>query len=233
MGYRMREKLRSEAYKKFCALETFFVKVRILARRAPCSLLIRHQVSDFLYMVSATPHLQKVRITVEYIEIPETEEQAKTFTPRQKWKIDPDASANYPWAPGNKHFLNGELLSVNKTGFSQVSKTPFPEKRVPRRGLLAVSPDDPSYAAICKEQGLHHLIGGADSPLLPNGVHSSPVSHSANGAASPSSLAASTREGSSRVHNQAQPMSPSSEPGPAQARPLVNGANGDMNGNAD
>jgi hypothetical protein len=233
MGYRMTERLRSEAWKKFSALETFFVKVSILIRIGPCSLLIRNQVSDFLYIVSATPHLRKVRLTLEYMEIPETEQQAKQFVPLQKWKSDPDADANHGFAPGNKHFLNGELLSVDTAGFSEVSTTPFPERRVPRRGLLTVSPDDPSYVAICKEQGLHHLIGGGDSPLMPNGVHSSPVAHSVNGAASPSSLAASTREGSSRGHNQAQPMSPSSEPGPAQARPLVNGVNGGMNGNAD
>ena len=54
----------------------------------------------------------------------------------------------------------------------QTSKTPFPEKRVPRRGLVQVLPDDPDYERICNDQGLDHLIRGRRTPSMPNGMYS-------------------------------------------------------------
>lgn len=60
---------------------------------------------------------------------------------------------------------------------TETSKTPFPEKRVPRRGLLQVLPDDPDYARMCIEQGLQHLLVQHKSPSLANGVHTPPCSN--------------------------------------------------------
>jgi len=54
-----------------------------------------------------------------------------------------------------------------------MSKTPFPVSRVPRRGLVAVQPEDPDYVRICTEQGLEHLLHETPSPGLPNGVNGS------------------------------------------------------------
>jgi len=59
---------------------------------------------------------------------------------------------------------------------AQTSSTPFPDKKVPRRGLVQVFPDDPDYARLCLEQGLEHLVNGHLSPPLINGIHSSPIS---------------------------------------------------------
>lgn len=43
--------------------------------------------------------------------------------------------------------------------WSKTSRTPFPEKRVPRRnGLTRVYPDEADYAEICKQQGLEELL---------------------------------------------------------------------------
>ncbi|KAK3357429.1 hypothetical protein B0T25DRAFT_589702 [Lasiosphaeria hispida] len=216
MSYRVTEGLRADAWKKFVQMDTFFVKA-----------------SDFMYIVPTIPHLRSLRLTMEYRELPEDESLLNKWTPLQKWKSDPDANRNYGFAPGNKHFTNGELISEDRPGLGAVSTTPFPEKRVPRRGLVAVFPDDPAYSALCKEQGLDHLLGDADSPLLPNGIRSSPVAANVNGGLrSPSSLvaAATTNNTSASTSNGQshgnQPISPSSESGPAQARPLVNGANG-------
>ncbi len=165
---------------------------------------------------------------MEYRELPETEALLNKWAPLQKWKSDPDAQRNYGFAPGNKHFINGKFESENRPGLSAVSTSPFPEKRVPRRGLMAVSPEDPAYMTLCKEQGLEHLISGGDSPLLPNGVRSAPMTPHLNGVGSPTMVTSASNNNSSN-----HPISPSSESGPAQARPLVNGVSGAVNGSTE
>lgn len=164
-----------------------------------------------------------------YRELPEHESQFGKWTPLQKWKRDPDANRFYGFAPRNKYFVGGELVREEKPGLCTVSTSPFPERRVPRKGFRAVSADDPDYARLCKEQGLEHLVTEANSPLLPNGVHSSPRSAASNlphqsldGGAGPSTThSTAIVNGNGNTHH---PMSPSSDPGAAQPRPLVNGA---------
>ncbi|KAK5664190.1 hypothetical protein OQA88_406 [Cercophora sp. LCS_1] len=198
-------RLRREAWEKFAAMELFFVKA-----------------SDFMYIVPTANHLRNLRLTMEYRELPEGEAASSMWVAGQKWKNDPDANRNYGFAPGKKHFVNGELVLEERPGHSAVSATPFPEKRVPRRGLVAVSPEDPAYAALCKEQGLESSTGDGDSPLLPNGLRGSSVAPMVNGLSSPSAA----------NHATTHPISPSSESGPAQARPLINGVNG-INGGSE
>ncbi|KAK3322372.1 hypothetical protein B0H66DRAFT_574595 [Apodospora peruviana] len=214
MSYRVIEKLRGEAWNRFSAMDMFFVKA-----------------SDFMYTIPTIQHLHDVKLTIAYRELPEDEAQLAKWAPLQKWKNDPDANRFYGFAPSNKHFINGGLVSEGKPGLCAVSKSPFPEKRVPRRGFVEVTPDDPDYSRICKEQGITDLTTAANSPLLANGVHSSPMSTSSrvNGLQSPhtsSTVAAValTTNGTGSGHSHGnQPISPSSEAGPAQARPLVNG----------
>ncbi len=78
-------------------------------------------------------------------------------------------------------YVNGEFKREKLPWNCPMSSTPFPEKRVPRKGLQQVYPDDPEYARLCKEQGLEHLLAKRQtqkSPSLPNGVHPSPpMSH--------------------------------------------------------
>ncbi|KAK1751672.1 hypothetical protein QBC47DRAFT_364035 [Echria macrotheca] len=209
MGFRALTELRAEAEKKFLAMDMFFVKA-----------------SDFMYIVPRIEHLRNVKLTMEYRELPENEADLNTWRSLQKWKNDPGSYRNRGFAPGKKHYINGEFVSEDGASLSAVSPSPFPEKRVPRRGLIAVSPDDPAFATLCKEQGLDDLVDRG-SPLLPNGIQASSMGHMVNGLGSP----ASPVTGVVNQHGN-HPISPSSEAGPAQARPLVNGTNGMVNGNS-
>lgn len=159
MGYRVIEKLRGEAWEKFAGMDMFFVKA-----------------SELMYIIPNIPHLRSITLTVAYRELPEHESQLSKWAPLQKWKIDPDANRFYGFAPRNKYYVNGQMVLEEKPGLSRVSKTPFPEKPVPRRGFVAVSPDDPEYARLCREQGLDQILSGLQTPPLVNGTHSSPTS---------------------------------------------------------
>lgn len=176
-----------------------------------------------MYIVPTVPHLRNLKLTVEYRELPENEAQMNTWCVTQKWKNDPDADRFYGFAPRHKFYINGEMVDEEKPGLAAVSKTPFPETRVPRRGFTAVQPDDPDYARLCREQGLDHLLGQTPSPSLPNGVHSSPLSGTTaradtNGGASPSQVGGPVVNG-----HQDSSVTP---PVGTQPKPLVNGING-------
>jgi hypothetical protein len=191
----------------------------------PLFKLTSSQASDFLYIIPTIQHLRNVRLTVAYCELPENEMQCISWAPHQKWRRDPEANGLGGFAPSNKHYVNGELVSEDKPGHREASTSPFPRPRVPRRGFVAISRDDPAYTKACKEQSLDESGADAESPLLPNGVHSSPISGSCrtvttivNGLGSPTLITRATTNGAGE-----HPISPSSETGPAQARALVNG----------
>lgn len=129
-----------------------------------------------MYTVSNIPHLRNLKLAVEYRELLETEEESRVWKSKQKWKQDPDAARYHGFAPRRKYYVNGDLVGEELPKTAQISKTPFPEKRVPRRGLNQVAPDDPDYARLCMEQGLEHLLNGHPSSPLMNGIHSSPIS---------------------------------------------------------
>ncbi|WYZ40461.1 hypothetical protein EsH8_IV_000802 [Colletotrichum jinshuiense] len=161
MNYRVKERLRGEAREKFLKMDMFFVKL-----------------SDLMFIVPSIPHLRTIRMSVEYRELPDDEGQLYGWKVSQKWKQDPDADRFYGFAPRNKYYLNGVMVEEQKPGLSATSSTPFPEKRVPRKGLQQVFPGDPDYVRVCKEQGLEHLLNGTKAPALPNGGHLSPRSQS-------------------------------------------------------
>lgn len=161
-----------------------------------------------------------------YRELPEHESQFGKWAPLQKWKSDPNANRFHNFAPRNKYYVNGQLVHEETPGKTTVSTSPFPEKRVPRRGFQVVSTDDPDYPRLCQEQGLDHLLSGTNSPIIPNGVHGSPTAatpnlslRSSNGVTSPATANSNPLVNGNGLHL----MSPSSEPGPAQPRPIVNG----------
>jgi hypothetical protein len=168
-----------------------------------------------------------------YCELPENETQCISWASHQKWRRDPDASGLGGFAPSNKHYIHGELVSEDKPSVREASTSPFRRQRIPRRGFVAVPREDPAYTRLCKEQGLDDSMVDAGSPLLPNGVHSSPTGVSAHGATAtangPESPTLNTRATTNGAGN--HPISPSSEAGPAQARPLVNGIRGTANNN--
>ncbi|EFX00124.1 histone deacetylase complex subunit [Grosmannia clavigera kw1407] len=162
MSYQVVERLRGEAWEKFSATDMFFVKA-----------------SDVMSIVPNFPHLRDVRLVMAYRELPEDEAQLSTFKVTQKWKNDPDGDRFYGFAPRNKYYINGQMVKEERPGFSAVSKTPFPEVRVPRRrGIVAVSVDDPDYRRLCKEQGIEPVAMASDaqSPVHTTGVALSPKS---------------------------------------------------------
>lgn len=169
-----------------------------------------------------------------YCELPENDTQCVRWVPHQKWRHDPGVDALHGFAPGNKHYVNGELVCEDKPSVREASTTPFPRQRVPRRGFVAVSPDDPSYNKLIKEHGPDETTHDAGSPGLPNGEHSSPaasassrlVAAAVNGVGSPTMDTTPIRAAPANGADNNQPISPSSEGGAAQARTLVNGNHG-------
>lgn len=224
MGYRMLESLRAEAWEKFAAMDMFFVKA-----------------SDFLYIIPTIQHLRDVKLTISYCEIPDNETQCTSWTPHKKWRHDPETNGFHGFAPSNKHYINGELISEDKPTLREASTSPFPRQRIPRRGLVTILRDDPAYRGLSRERGADNPTVDGDSPLLPNGVHSSPrggsphaLTASLDGLRSPTVnttqpafMTAASRAVTYGAGN--QPISPSSEAGPGQARPLINGLHATVN----
>jgi hypothetical protein len=129
-------------------------------------------VTDFMDIVPKFPHLRNVKMQVMYRELGPT-----TWPPAPpKWKQDPDAEANFGYAPGTKTYINGSLVDSGKAKLAVTSSTPFPTApRVPRwNGIIEVLPHYSDYEIVCREQGLDHLLQGVDSPsnVEQNGIRS-------------------------------------------------------------
>ncbi|KAL2145996.1 hypothetical protein VTI28DRAFT_5653 [Corynascus sepedonium] len=213
LGYRTLESLRADAWEKFAAMDMFFVKA-----------------SDFLFIIPTVQHLRNVRLTLTYCELPENEMQCTSWTPRQKWRQDPDSNGLGGFAPSNKHYVNGELVSEDRPSLAQASPSPFRRQRIGRRGIAQMSSREGSdYIRHTKEQSLDCSVMDAESPILPNGMHASSGIASdeaitaVNGRRWPT-LVTTTINGAGN-----HPISPSSEAEHAQARPLVNGTHGAAN----
>lgn len=161
LGYKRLEQLRGEAAKLFFDMDMWFVKA-----------------SDFLYMVPNIPHLRDVKISINYCELPETESALNTWgaTPA-KWKLDPDAESRGYFAPRWKYYVNGQFTGEDRPKSYKLSKDPFPERRVPRRGgIVAVTPEEHDYARLCLEQGLGHLLTEEQKQSALAGSHLTPRS---------------------------------------------------------
>jgi len=59
--------------------------------------------------------------------------------------------------------MNGDFIRQGEVLRTKTSTTSLGERRVPRRGLIQVFPDDPEYFSLAKEQGLYWLIPGYQS----------------------------------------------------------------------
>ncbi|KAG4260523.1 hypothetical protein FPRO04_04147 [Fusarium proliferatum] len=207
LSYGTKQRLKAEAWEKFLNMDMFFVKV-----------------SDLMYTVPHIPHLRHIRLEVEYRELLETEAQSRGWGTCQKWKQDPDSARYNRLAPRCKYYHNGAFVGEDKPQLAQTSSTPFLDKKVPRRGLVQVLPDDPDYTRICLEQGLEHLINGHLSPPVVNGIHSSPMSQKSMTSVGPpmngmiKALTPGSTSESLTISN-------------AGHETLVNGINGNTNGN--
>jgi hypothetical protein len=127
-------------------------------------------------IISSVPHLHDVRLALVYRELPEKEAQLLTFAPTHKWKNDPNADEHLGFAPGTKYFINGTLVGQRRPGMVGACKTPPVEVRVPRRGLVAVTVDDPEFASMSRAMGVDPLTFPGYAALLArqqNGVPSS------------------------------------------------------------
>lgn len=180
LGVGAKEQLNKAAWERFLTTDMFFVKVRYSClddiQQSLCHTNATSQVSDLLYTVPNIPHLANIKLAVEYRELLESESQTGGWASASKWKQDPDAGRFFGHAPRCKYYVGGIMVGEDMPTRHQTSRTPFPEIRVPRRGLVQVTRDDPDYERICVEQGLEHLLKGRQTPSLPNGVHSSPSS---------------------------------------------------------
>lgn len=158
LSFQTKQELKRAAWDRFLNTDMFFVKL-----------------SELLYTASNTPHLRNVTLAVEYRELLENEAQLVGWMAPQKWKQDPGSDRFHGFAPRHKYYIGGSFVSEDKPTKHLISSTPFPEKRVPRRGLVQVFPDDPEYEKLCMEQGLEHLVKAPASPSLLNGVHTSAI----------------------------------------------------------
>ncbi|KAI6783841.1 Reticulocyte-binding protein-like protein [Emericellopsis cladophorae] len=164
MSLPARERLREAAWERFRNMDLFFVRV-----------------SDLLYTIPNIPHLRNTKIVVTYRELIENDTQRLGWVPAQKWKHDPDANRYGGFfAPRNKYYITGRLVGEDMPQPAETSPVPFPEQPVPRRGLIQVFPSDPDYTQRCLDQGLEHLVNRPKQHLIPNGVHSPPISHRAD-----------------------------------------------------
>jgi hypothetical protein len=155
-----KEELKKRAWERFCELPMFFVKV-----------------SELLYTIPHIPHLRDVMIGVGYRELQEPEGSSpgfkvvsKPFRYLAKHLADPNMERYHGRAPRWRWYLNGNFVEEDLPKRAITSNLPFNERPVPRRGLLAVNPDDPDYLKICHEQGITPLIKSQPSPTLTNGI---------------------------------------------------------------
>ncbi|ROW17719.1 hypothetical protein VPNG_00911 [Cytospora leucostoma] len=210
LSFKEKQQLQEESKSKFQALDLFFVKL-----------------SDLMFFIPNIPHLRNLEIVVMYEEIPETVEQYEKGEYPSRWKSDPDAERYMGFCPRNKYYVNGQLVREGKVDINNVSKTPWPEHRVPRDGLTAVSPTNPNYVRLAKEQGLGHLLSGLRTPPMttaahtsPNPLFSQPAFQGSNDGLSPPSEFTATASGDGQ-----QPRSSTASTA-EQDKPLVNGHNG-------
>lgn len=119
-------------------------------------------------------HLRNLEIVVMYEEIPETVKQYEDGQYPSRWRDDPDADRYMGFCPRPKYYVNGQLVREGKVDVNTVSRTPWPEQRVPRSGLTAVSPTNPNYVRLAKEQGLSHLFSGLRTPPNTTAARASP-----------------------------------------------------------
>ncbi|KAH8815827.1 ankyrin repeat protein [Xylogone sp. PMI_703] len=165
--------LNDQAKPLFLDLDLFFVKV-----------------SEFMFVVPNFPHLRGLELVINYRELHET----PVWPPRPgKWTQDPDYDPTMRYAPRPKYYINGEFERQGEIKRTRVSRTSFGENRLPRRGLKVVEPHEPDYEAICRAQGLRHLLPASQSTsptakqavLVPNPILAS--AH-VNGFTPPSSV---------------------------------------------
>lgn len=169
-------------------------------------------------IIPSVPHLRDVRLALVYRELPDKEAQLLTFTATHKWKNDPNADELLGFAPGTKYFINGSLVGQHRPGMIGTCKTPPPEVRVPRRGLVAVPVDDPEFASISKSMGI--------DPLSFPG-YASFVARQQNGIipSIPLRTTSGHVNGTARMNG-----SNGTGPSPHNGRPIVNGINGAKSG---
>jgi hypothetical protein len=113
-----------------------------------------------MFVVPNFPHLRGLEMVVKYREL---EEVAQWPRPCGKWKRDPDVDPNQQFIPQPKYYMNGDFIRQGEVLRTKTSTTSLGERRVPRRGLIQVFPDDPKYFSLAKEQGLYWLIPGYQS----------------------------------------------------------------------
>jgi hypothetical protein len=108
-----------------------------------------------MFVVPNFPHLRGIELVVKYRELEET-----PIWPPQvgKWRTDPDVDPNQIFAPRPKYYVNGDFVRQGATLRTKTSSTSLGERRVPRRGLIQVFPNEPDYLTLAREQNLKWLL---------------------------------------------------------------------------
>jgi len=122
----------------FLELDLFFIKV-----------------SEFMFVVPNFPHLRGLELVVKYREL----QEIPVWPPQPGiWRRDPGVDPGQQFAPRPNYYINGEFVRQGEILRTKTSATSLGERRVPRRGLVQVFPDDPDYISLAKEQGLRLLL---------------------------------------------------------------------------
>jgi hypothetical protein len=171
---------------------------------------------------------------VVYCELPENEHQCSSWVPPQKWKRDPDANNAAGFAPRNKHYINGELVSEDKPLLMGTSPSPFQRPRSARRRYFSLPYNNGSPTparSLKKDQGEDVEMAGVEtSPTVPNGLHSPHTEPNGVGSPTLASTTPTTAATTNGATGGGAMISPPAETGPGEARPLVNGVHGGVNG---
>ena len=142
-----------------------------------------------MFVVPNFPHLRGIEMVVNYRELVDSNILP---LPSPKWRQDLDTHPSQTFKPQPKYYINGNFVKQGEIPRTRVSKTPFPEEKVPRRegGLVVVLPTEPDYEEVCRKQRLFHLLPGnqadSDSITQHRGVSALGLEH-ANGITPPKS----------------------------------------------
>jgi hypothetical protein len=108
-----------------------------------------------MFVVPNFPHLRSLELVVKYREL----QEIPVWPPQPGiWRRDPGVDPNQQFAPRPNYYINGEFVRKGEILRTKTSATSLGERRVPRRGLVQVFPDDPGYISLAKEQGLYWLL---------------------------------------------------------------------------
>jgi hypothetical protein len=167
-----------------------------------------------MFVVPNFPHLRGIEMRLQYRELllPLSKPASPAVIP-SKWQTDPDVDPNQTFGPLPKYYVNGEFVRQDQQRFTRLSDRPFPEDKVPRKGLIQIHPNDPDYEDVSKKQCLDGFRpGNQASPSSSTNPQPGDADHQPdqmNGITPPSSDVSKSINGGSPVQGTAPDLRPS------------------------